>query len=71
MNGDGVISVLGYTQVCMHIRGLANIRGVYRLAADVNADGAIFVSDYTLMRFRYTWVDKHKLMQIEDFCLGG
>ncbi len=47
---DGVVDILDYTSVRLHILGMKPLSGAYALAADTYADGVVDILDYTAIR---------------------
>ncbi|MEX1376143.1 MAG: leucine-rich repeat protein [Eubacteriales bacterium] len=50
INPDGILDVVDYTLIRLHILDLSYLDGIKLVAADVNQDGIIDVIDYTLVR---------------------
>ena len=56
-SGDGKLGVLDYIQLRLHILGIAELQGAYKLAADYNHDGKVAVMDYIGLRLKLLGID--------------
>lgn len=56
-SGDGKLGVIDYIQLRLHILGIAELQGAYKLAADYNHDGKVAVMDYIGLRLKLLGID--------------